>query len=190
MNEKELAGRVASTFERLQIPYFITGSMASIAQGEPRYTNDIDVVADVPVSGVASLLEAFPAPEFRLSESAIREAIAHRHRFNLIHISTGLKVDVIIPEESEFNHLRMRRKVRLNLGAEQSGWFASPEDLILKKLLYFQEGGSDEHLRDIAGVLLIQDDKIDRDYLDQWAAKLGVTRELELVRDKLREGPT
>ena len=190
MNEKEVAGRVASTFERLQIPYFITGSMASIAQGEPRYTNDIDVVADVPVSAVASLLEAFPAPEFYLSESAIRKAIAQRHQFNVIHISTGLKVDVIIPEESEFNDLRMRRRVRLNLGAEQSGWFASPEDLILKKLLYFQEGGSDKHLRDIAGVLLIQDDKIDQDYLDRWATKLGVTPELELVRDRLREGPT
>lgn len=190
MNEQELATMVAAVLERLQIPYFITGSMAAIAQGEPRYTNDIDVVAEISSADVEPLQAAFPAPEFYLSESALREAISSRRQFNVIHIATGLKIDLFVPEPNEFNRLRMQRKIRLTLVAEQSGWFASAEDLILKKLLYFQEGASDKHLRDIAGVLLIQNEKIDQAYRDEWAAKLGVSQELELVTKKLREEPS
>ena len=59
--------------------------------------------------------------------------------------------------------------------------------MILKKLFYFKEGGSDKHLRDVAGIILIQGEKIDQAYLDEWAAKLGVADELRLVRERLRE---
>jgi len=91
----------------------------------------------------------------------VREAIFRRHQFNIIHPSSGLKVDVIIPDDNQYDRLRMIRRVRLNLDAEELGWFSSPEDLILKKLVFFQMGGSEKHLRDISGVLLIQDKKID-----------------------------
>jgi hypothetical protein len=52
--------------------------------------------------------------------------------------------------------------------------FASPEDVILKKLEYHREGGSDKHLRDIAGVLKISGDPLDLAYLDDWSSRLGL----------------
>ncbi len=78
MNESDLASKVISTFESLEIPYFITGSVASIALGEPRYTNDIDIVADIPFGKVGPIVAAFPSPDCYLSESAVREAVATR----------------------------------------------------------------------------------------------------------------
>ena len=102
MNEIDLARKVISTFESLEIPYFITGSMASIAMGEPRYPNDIDIVADIRFSKIGQLLAAFPAPEYCLSESAVREAVAKRFQFNSIHPQSGLKVDVMLPAAKRF----------------------------------------------------------------------------------------
>ena len=187
MNETEFARRVVSTMEALGIPYFITGSIASIALGEPRYTNDIDVVADISLAAVSKILAEFPAPEFYVSESAVRDAVTRKFQFNIVHPSSGLKVDVMIPADDEFNRLRMKRKIRLAIDDQHFAWFASAEDLILKKLVFFQMGGSDKHLRDISGVILVQAEKIDQCYLDEWAAKLGVSDELEMVRRRIRE---
>ena len=185
MNERELARMITTTLDKLGVPYFLTGSIASMAQGEARFTNDVDVVADLPLSLVPELLNAFPASEYYVSESAIREAISQRRQFNIIHPASGLKVDVIIPDGSEYDCLRMRRRLRLDLLVDETAWFSSAEDVILKKLVFFRDGGSEKHLRDIAGVLLIQRDRIDQAYLDEWSAKLGVTAELQLVRDRL-----
>lgn len=60
----ELLERVVQTLERLRIPYLVTGSVASMAYGEPRLTNDIDVVAGIRAEHVAGLLASFPAEEF------------------------------------------------------------------------------------------------------------------------------
>lgn len=111
MNESELTRKVVSTFETLDIPYFITGSIASIAWGEPRYTNDIDVVADIFLRNIEQLLAAFPSPEFYVSESAVRAAVLKRFQFNIIHPTSDLKVDVMIPADDVYNRLRMSRRV-------------------------------------------------------------------------------
>jgi hypothetical protein len=185
VNEQALAARIVAIFESLGIPYFITGSMASIAQGEPRFTNDIDVVADIPLNLVPALATAFPSPEFYLSEQAVREAITRRFQFNILQISSGLKVDVIIPPDDDFNRARRNRIVRLNIDSHSTGWFASPEDVILKKLCYYREGGSEKHLRDSAGLLIVQAERIDNDYLNDWAGKLGVAEELQVVRERV-----
>ncbi|MGH7148874.1 MAG: hypothetical protein ACREIJ_13375, partial [Nitrospiraceae bacterium] len=78
----ELLEQIVQTFERLQIPYLITGSVASMAYGEPRLTNDIDLVAGIDQKHISGLLAAFPPESFYLSEEAIRAAIAHQTQFN------------------------------------------------------------------------------------------------------------
>ena len=187
MTEKDLLRKVTATFETLGIPYFITGGMASIVYGEPRYTSDIDVVADIPKTAISGFLVQFPVPEYYLSEQAVREAIATRFQFNILHPTSGLKVDVMIPSASEHDRLRMQRMVRLSIDSETNAWFASPEDVILKKLVYFQIGGSEKHLRDIASMILVMGEKIDRAYIETWASTLGVMAEWQLVCDRLRE---
>ncbi len=91
-----------------------------------------------------------------------------------------------MPDDSEFSRLDLSHGNRMISKGYYNALFASPENVILKKLLYYREGGSEKHLRDIAGVLLIQDKEIDQAYLTEWAKKLNVLQELELVREKLR----
>jgi hypothetical protein len=105
----ELLEQVVLTFERLQMPYLITGSVASMAYGEPRLTNDIDIVAGIEHRHIAGLVAAFPLPSFFLSEEAVRTAIAHQTQFNMIHPASGLKIDVIVRRDTPFDRSRFAR---------------------------------------------------------------------------------
>lgn len=181
MGPSELMQKVADVLESLDVPYLVTGSMATIAYGEPRFTNDVDVVVDLPPTKIDAFCRAFAAPEFYCSQDAVRQAVVQHFQFNIIHPASGLKVDVMIPAKTEFNRSRMARAVRIPSGPDLSVWFASAEDVIVKKLEYYREGGSEKHLRDIVGVLRVQRDRIDRDYITQWTARLGLSSEWETV---------
>lgn len=183
----ELMQKVVDFCERESILYRIVGSMASMAYGEPRFTNDVDVLVDLPLHKVDALCQEFPAPDYFIAPHAVRQAIIRRHQFNILHIPMGLKVDMILTDGSEFDRLNLQEGPRLTQEGRYDALFASAENVLLKKLVYFQDGGSEKHLRDIAGMLSVVGDAINQDYLDQWAAKLGVVEELELVRQRIRE---
>jgi hypothetical protein len=174
MELSELLVYLASTLDRLAVPWFLTGSTASIAWGEPRLTNDIDVVVDLSESKLSALAAAFPFPEFYLSEAAARVAVSQRGQFNIIHPRSGLKIDVIIGKNEPFDRLLFERCRRLVIAPGVEASFASPEDLILKKLEFYREGGSDKHLRDIAGILKISGERVDRAYVKKWCRELGL----------------
>jgi hypothetical protein len=178
----ELMQKVASFCERESVPYRIVGSMASMAYGEPRFTNDVDVLVDLPLEKVETLCQEFPAPDFFVAPHAVRQAISTRHQFNILHIPAGLKVDMILSANCEFDRLNLNSGQRLRSEGAYDALFASPENVILMKLVYYQEGSSEKHLRDISSMLAIQGEKIDHTYLDKWASELGVTEELQSVR--------
>ncbi len=184
MEPSDLLRVVVAVFQQLHIPYFVTGSIATITYGEPRFTNDIDIVADLKEANVAPFCAAFESPDYYISVDAVRSAVRARHQFNLIHVTAGLKVDVIVPPDTEFNRSRFARRRLLPSGPEGDAQFAAPEDVILKKLEYFREGGSEKHVRDILGVLKVQGDHIDYGYLEEWAHRLGLAGLWHEVRDR------
>lgn len=185
MEPNDLLRSVAGVFERLEVPYFVTGSIATIIYGEPRFTNDIDMVADLKERHVAEFCAAFEPPDYYLSRDAVLAAVRACQQFNLIHVTAGLKVDVIVPEDTEFNRSRFARRRLLPSGPEGDALFAAPEDVILKKLEYFREGGSEKHVRDILGVLKIQGGQIDHGYLEGWAHRLGLDEVWREVKDRV-----
>lgn len=183
----ELMQRMADFFESEGIPYRVVGSMASMIYGEPRFTNDVDIVADIPLMKVGRFCQHFAEPEYYVSETAMRDAILRRFQFNLLHPASGLKVDVILPPDTEFARSEASRVRRIRAEGEYDAWFGSPEDVLLMKLVYFQLGGgiSEKHLRDIAGMMKILEQKLDRVYVTEWAAKLGVAEEWFLVQNRV-----
>ncbi|HEY3571344.1 MAG TPA: hypothetical protein VGP73_25690 [Thermoanaerobaculia bacterium] len=175
MEPSELLQNIVTILERLGLRYFVTGSMATIFFGEPRFTNDIDIVVDLPASRIAEFCTAFPAPEFYLSEETVRRAVARRGQFNIIHPTAGLKVDVMVPADSPFNQSRFSRVRRVRPAHGFDAVFSSAEDVILKKMEVYREGGSEKHLRDIGGVLKISGEELDRSYITEWAARMGTS---------------
>jgi hypothetical protein len=183
----ELLGKVVETFKRLHVPYLVTGSVASMAYGEPRLTNDIDVVAEIREEHIPGLLAAFPADSFYLSEDAVREAIRRQGQFNIIHPGSGLKVDVIIRKETPFDRSRFARARIAHPAETYEAAFASPEDVIIKKMEYYREGGSEKHLRDITGMLKVSVGEIDETYIAEWADRLGLRPIWDAVKRRLGE---
>jgi len=184
VSSPDLVRRAAQTLEQLDIPYLITGSVATIYWGEPRLTRDVDVVVQIALRDVERLVAAFPAPAFYVSDEAAEQAVRRRGQFNVIQPASGLKIDVMVAVMDAFDHSRFARIHRVDLGGFEAN-MSAPDDAILKKLVYYREGASEKHLRDIAGVMQISGRYVDREYVATWADRLGVTAEWQAVLDRL-----
>ena len=143
-------------------------------------------MVDLPETAVDDFCREFPENEFYVSEDAALDAVRRRSQFNIIHPLSGFKVDIIVPESTEFNQSRFGRSRRVHAGMDWDASFSSPGDAILKKMEYFREGGSEKHLRDIAGVIKTSGDSIDRSYIEQWAATLKLQDIWQDILDRLQ----
>lgn len=166
---------VIGILDRLQIPYLVCGSFASGSFGEPRMTLDIDIVVQLSGESVVALCAEFPDPEFYVSLAAARDAVRSKKQFNVIHPETGNKVDFMISGRDEWSRGQLERRRLVSLLPDLQGYTASPEDIIISKLRYYKEGGSEKHLRDCTGVLVVQGERIDRDYINHWSNCFGLT---------------
>jgi hypothetical protein len=183
----EFLEKVISALDNLRVPYLVTGSVAAMAYGEPRLTNDIDIVAALEDKHIPDLLNAFSSDEFYISEEAMKEAVRHQKQFNIIHPTSGLKVDIIIRHDTPFDDSRFSRVRRIHPAETYQAYFASPEDVIIKKMEYYKEGGSEKHLRDITGILKVSGEIVDRTYIADWAKRLDLTEIWDAVQERLVE---
>ncbi len=171
-------------FEANHIQYHIGGSVASSAHGIPRTTIDVDLVADIKPHHVEKMVQSLQ-PVYYIDESMILSAINNQTSFNLIHLETIIKIDVFILKQDAFDQKVMSRAVEgnLNIGETESFQvrFSSPEDIILHKLSWFRMGGeqSERQWKDILGVLKIQRDSLDFEYMQIWAKQIKVNDLLE-----------
>jgi len=133
MEQHELLLFVVDCLDKLNIPYLITGSMASMAYGEPRFTNDIDIVADVRPDQVEAVKACFPEKDFYLETESMKKAIIRRQQFNVIHPSSGLKIDVIIHRKDAFDVSRFSRARQLHVSETRTANFATPRMSFSKK---------------------------------------------------------
>jgi hypothetical protein len=120
-----------------------------------------------------------------MSEETVREAILRQEQFNIIHPESGIKIDVIIKQDTPFDDSRFKRLHRIYPAESYQANFAAPEDVIIKKMEYYQAGGSEKHLRDIAGILKISGEIVDWDYITKWAKRLDLTEVWDVLREKI-----
>ena len=174
MSQQELLSKVVQTLDALGIDYMITGSIASSMQGEPRSTHDIDIVVQLSAGEAPKLLQAFPEPDYYLSEDSIREALRQQSMFNLLQVAEGEKVDFWILTDEPFDQARFARKrVEELLGMHLK--VSAPEDTILVKLRWSKmSGGSEKQITDALRVLEVQRDQLDLHYLQEWSVQLDV----------------
>jgi hypothetical protein len=152
--------------------------MAGILYGEPRLTHDVDIVVALTSRDVQRFIDAFPLDEFYCPPEdvlAIEVRRGQRGHCNLIHHDSGFKADIYIAFDELHRWALVHRKELTLDGLRVS--VAPIEYVILRKLEYFREGGSEKHLRDIRGMLEVSGAQIDRPLLEQWIARLGLTAE-------------
>ncbi len=180
---------IIDIFDQLQVSYFLGGSIASSAHGVPRATADVDLVAVLRDEQVKTLVDQLQN-DYYIDESSIRQAITRHASFNLIHLATMLKVDIFIPKGDPYDQEVSRRTVEQPLDEGQDArkfLMASAEDVIIAKLDWFRRGGevSEKQWSDILGILRVQGQNLDFDYLKHWVDQKNLGELLQRAIDEV-----
>ena len=186
MKPDEIVGaleRVANVLDQLRVRYYVGGSIASSVRGAPRASIDVDVAAELGPEHVRPLVAAL-GEGYYVSEERVRDAVAARRSFNLIHLESMLKIDVFVSRQRPFDRAAFDGLTREPLdaaGTSRPHPVPRAEDVILLKLEWFRAGGevSDRQWGDILGVSKAMGPTLDRAHLTRWAAELGVSDLLE-----------
>lgn len=170
--------------ETLHLDYMITGSVASILYGKPRLTQDMDIVVVFPASKIKAFVGSFDINDYYCPpDEAIQEAIqlGERGHMNVIDQKTGFKIDIYPAGNDNLTVWGLEKKKKIELIPNEKVWVAPPEYVILKKLTFFKEGGSQKHIEDIKGMLEVSGDQIDSSLIEKWASTLGLLDGWSLV---------
>ncbi|TET53325.1 MAG: hypothetical protein E3J54_04450 [Actinobacteria bacterium] len=178
MSQSELLRKVIQALNKEGIQYMITGSFASSMQGEPRLTHDIDLVVALKKKSVDNLVKAFSSEEYYFDKQSAINAINEQDMFNLIRVNEGDKVDFWLLTDEPFDQSRFERRISdefMSLKLQVS----SPEDTILAKLKWAKKSnGSEKQFTDALRVYEVQFEKLDNSYMQHWAKKLDIEKEL------------
>ena len=161
------------------VEYLIGGAIAEWAWGEPRATQDLDLVVNIPIKSVNKLSKELKKRDMLIPAEIILDNILEDRAdipINAIHMYSGLKADLYpLREGDELRQSAFQRRERVDYGSPIGKvYIHSPEDLILYKLIYFGLSQQSKHSRDIAAILRAKKNELDLDYIEQWATRLGL----------------
>jgi len=179
----EAAAALGEVLERAGIRYFVGGSVASSVHGAPRFTRDLDVVVDLSEAQVPAFVAA-AGPDFDIDEESLREEARRRGSWNIFHVPSMLKIDLFFLKGDSFSESQLARRIALEIVPGRKVYFASAEDVALRKLLWYREGNesSEKQIPDVVAILKMKRGALDTSYLDHWAARLGVADLLARAR--------
>ena len=185
ISQKEFLRKLAKRLDDSNIPYMLSGSMCSSFHGQPRATNDADIVVDPTKEQLVHFLNSLGQNYYASKEAAL-EALKNNSMFNIIDTQAGWKADIIIRKNRAYSKQEFARKTNeIVMGI--SLWILSPEDSILSKLEWSKGRESQIQFNDVLGVLKVQWDRLDFDYLKKWAKELEVEDSLEHLLKEIRK---
>lgn len=174
--------KLTDVLEELKVGYAIGGSIASSIYGTPRFTQDADITVQRFLPENHRFYEMLKN-DFYISEQAMNEALKTGGSFNIIHLESSFKIDIFIQADSDFEKMLLVRSKKINISEsiEKPFCLVSPEDIILLKLKWYKQSGcvSERQWSDVQSVLEVQKERLDFDYLINWAKKLGLNELLQ-----------
>ncbi|MBP7281338.1 MAG: hypothetical protein KBA66_07175 [Leptospiraceae bacterium] len=185
MSQLELLKKTLNALEAHNIEYMLVGSFVSSLYGEPRSTQDIDMIVSINRNHIANLVKHFPPPKYYLDEELIQIAIENEKMFNLLDTEEGDKIDFYIQKKEPYEIEKFQRRIKKSfLGMEV--FFLSPEDLILSKLVWSKKSGySEKQFHDVKGVVRVQKDNLDYPYLEKKVIELKLEEFWERLKKEL-----
>lgn len=169
----------ADRIEKLGLNYMLTGSMAMMAYAVYRFTADVDVVLELETQDAKRIIETFE-PDYYVPHNAVSRAISNKRMFNIIHEETAFKIDCVIKKTSDFQKAAFENRRKTDFYGREI-WIITVEDLIISKLLWAKESGSEKQMTDVRN--LIQSG-VKVDYLKEWTQKLDIDDLFEECRKR------
>lgn len=174
----DILKKVCEKLNSANVPYMVSGSLAMNFYAQPRMTRDIDIVIMLAKADVPRFIVLFEN-EFYIEAETVHDEVARKGMFNLIHNETIIKIDFIVDKGGEYDVTAFGRRKEIDVDGI-SVWMISPEDLIIRKLLWSKESMSEMQTRDVDNMLSMCDD-LDGDYLRSWITKLGLQGQYDKV---------
>jgi hypothetical protein len=167
------------TLKAAGVEYLIGGAIAEWAWGEPRATQDLDLVINLPIEAVDRFSKELEKRNMLVPVDIILDAIEEDRAdipLNAIHMYSGLKADLYLMRDGDaLRQSAFQRRILVDYGPPIGKVYVhSPEDLILYKLMYLGLSGQPKHARDIAAILRAKKDQLDFGYIEKWVAQLGL----------------
>ncbi len=171
---QEFLKMILYVLEKSGIDYMIGGAVAVWPWGEPRSTQDIDIVIQLGVEHINTLSKELEKVEIFLPPDIIMENLYETRGdlpINAIHGTSGYKAEMfLVREGDELRKAAFQRRVKVDFGPEVGEIFIhTPEDLIIYKMLYYSLSQQTKHIRDIGSILKTMGEKLDREYIKKWA---------------------
>jgi len=169
---------VIAALEAAGVDYLIGGAVAVWAWGEPRATQDLDVVVDIPLEAVGRLSDELEERGMLVPADIIMDIILDDRSdlpINAIHAQSGYKAELFpIRPNDDLRQSALSRRVLIDLGPQLGKiYLHTPEDLILYKLWYYGQSRQTKHLRDITSIVLASGDELDTAYIESWSERKG-----------------
>jgi hypothetical protein len=168
--EIDIVRDVSTRLDGASFAYMLTGSMAMNYYAQPRMTRDIDVVVALAPADAQRIFDLFIS-DYYVSEEAVRDSIAGESIFNLIHNESVIKVDCIVRKNTPYRHAEFARRQQIRID-NFSTWIASKEDLIISKLFWAKDSGSELQMRDVRNLVATGCDSA---YVENWTQELDLT---------------
>ena len=170
---------VIEALEAARVDYLIGGAIAEWAWGEPRATQDLDLVVKIPIKSVSKLSKELEKRDMLIPAEIILDNILEDRAdipINAIHMYSGLKADLYpVRDGDELRQSAFQRRQLVDYGPPIGKvYIHSPEDLILYKLIYFGLSQQSKHSRDIAAILKSKKNDLDLEYIEGWVTRLGL----------------
>jgi hypothetical protein len=181
---------VIEALEAAGVEYLIGGAIAEWAWGEPRATQDLDLVVKIPIKAINKLSKELEKRDMLIPAEIILDSILEERAdipLNAIHMHSGFKADLYpVREGDELRQSAFQRRDLVDYGPPIGKvYIHSPEDLILYKLIYFGLSQQSKHSRDIAAILKSKKNELDLDYIEGWVTRLGLTSIWKEMRDSI-----
>jgi hypothetical protein len=174
----QLAAELHDLFEANGINYYIKGGVAAVAYGETRTTQDLDVILAIDLADLPQIANIFETAGFYVS--GLDDVINQRmFGFQIAQIATISRADLIIADATEYSRIQLSRRQTIPIGTGKDVYFASPEDVIINKLVWGQSSQSEKQWRDVLSILKTQRESLDYDYIGEWASKLGIAADYD-----------
>jgi hypothetical protein len=176
MSISDVLQKITTALDQSAVAYMLTGSFASAYYGTPRSTQDIDVIIEATPAQLSAFVDSLPVDQYYVALDAALQALKAESMFNVVDRSTGWKIDFILRKSRAFSREEFRRRVRAHLQGV-SLFMASTEDIVIAKLEWSKLAQSQRQIDDVAAILRVRRETMDRAYVERWAKELRLDEE-------------